>query len=62
MSTNTISLRVDSEELERIDRAAKEHGESRTDYILGWIPEHYDRTAPAPDPRRNANSRLSALT
>ena len=44
MSTTTISLRVESEELERIDRAAEEQRETRTDYILSWMPQHYGPT------------------
>jgi hypothetical protein len=40
--TQTISLRVPAALVERIDQSAIRNGETRTDYILSWLPDYYD--------------------
>ena len=37
----TISLRIDPGALDRIDHAAECAGETRTTYILSWVPEYW---------------------
>lgn len=57
MSTTTFSMRVDDALLARIDNAAAQHGQTRTDYVLSWLPVYYDRDTdhgaddPSTDPR-----------
>jgi hypothetical protein len=53
-STQTISLRAPTALIERIDQSALQNGETRTDYILSWLPDNYD--APARNTRTNANA------
>jgi predicted DNA-binding protein len=43
--TQTISLRVPTELVERIDQSAIRNGETRTEYILNWLPDNYDEPA-----------------
>jgi hypothetical protein len=43
--TQTISLRVPTTLVERIDQSALRAGETRTEYILGWLPDNYDEPA-----------------
>jgi hypothetical protein len=44
-STQTISLRVPATLVERIDQSAIQNGETRTDYILSWLPDNYSEPA-----------------
>jgi hypothetical protein len=43
--TQTISLRVPTKLIERIDASALRNGETRTDYVLSWLPDYYDEPA-----------------
>lgn len=40
-----IGLRVPVELQERIDHAAERNGQTRTAYILSWLPVTYDHSA-----------------
>jgi hypothetical protein len=40
-TTTTITLRVGHHVLAAIDEAAKDAGQDRNTYILGWIPEYH---------------------
>jgi hypothetical protein len=44
--TTTITLRVSHRLLDRIEREAERYGQSRNNYILGWLPL---REAPSAD-------------
>lgn len=39
-----ISIRIDDELLARIDHNARQAGTTRSEYVLSWLPERYDRT------------------
>lgn len=52
--TQTISLRVPAALVERIDESALRNGETRTDYILSWLPDNYADSA------RNARTNVRA--
>lgn len=43
MTATNISMRVEPELLDRIDASASQAGQTRTDYILSWLPDTYDR-------------------
>jgi hypothetical protein len=49
--TTTITLRISHRTLAAIDDAAKRAGQTRSDYILGWVPGIKD-----PPPRRLART------
>lgn len=53
--TTTFSIRITKPLLDRIDRAAAQAGETRSTYILSWLPEYYDRDTPDSQ-RHNANN------
>lgn len=42
-STN-VTIRIDIDELERVDKAVQREGTTRTEYMLRWVPEHYGPT------------------
>jgi len=57
MAAAQVNFRIDPDVLERIDHNATQRGMSRTDYILSYLPENYERDAkqplkPATDQRR----------
>ena len=43
MSGQNINMRIDDQTLKLIDAQAKQAGVSRTQYILSWLPETYQR-------------------
>lgn len=55
--TQTISLRVPTALIERIDQSASQNSETRTDYILSWLPDNYDEQARNTHTNTNANSK-----
>jgi hypothetical protein len=52
-ATANLTLRVSTTLLERIDQAAERHGQTRTTYVLSWLPEY--RPEPTDDGARSAN-------
>jgi uncharacterized protein (DUF1778 family) len=51
MAAQTFSLRIEQDQLERIDESATRAGLTRTAYVLSWLPETYEpNTKPAPEP------------
>lgn len=53
--TQTISLRVPTGLIKRIDDSAIRAGETRTDYILSWLPDTYEAPAGNTSSNNNAN-------
>lgn len=41
MASVTFSIRIDDQTLQRIDQAAEAAGETRSTYILSWVPACY---------------------
>jgi hypothetical protein len=53
-ATANLTLRVPTALLERIDRNAERAGQTRTTYVLSWLPEY--RPEPADAGARSAGS------
>ena len=42
MAAAQVNLRIDPDLLARIDANANQHGQTRTEYLLSWLPETYE--------------------
>lgn len=40
--TASLTLRMPTTLLQRIDREAERHGQTRTQYVVSWLPVAYD--------------------
>jgi hypothetical protein len=52
-----VSMRLPIQLVERIDQSAVRAGISRTEYVLSYLPEHYDSNAESSQDKQRSNSR-----
>ena len=55
--TTNVSMRLPTRLVERIDQSAVQAGVSRTEYVLSYLPEHYDSNAETPQRSTADNDR-----